>query len=217
MRGSSSGVAGVMAESSTGVVKIGRYVASVAAFLLVAPLVFFVSIEAFVFGLGYLVPWLGTDSRERVADWLDHPNERAGDRWLERELTARWPAGTPFTLADIGVASVKQACIALPQTNRWVSSVFRLERDKPARELAARSKRPWWWRERDGETLIAIEFANGSVTAYRVGYGDVPFIGTPPRFVIEQRDGVALCAPEGRLRFVPTRGGERNSFSVRAF
>lgn len=195
---------------------LGEYAAAVAAFLFVAPVVLFVSIEAFVFGLGYLVPWLGTDSRERVVDWFDHAAERAVDRRLKHALAARWQVGAPFALDDIGVRDAKQACIALPQPNRWVSSVTRDARDKPARELAARSKRPWWWRERDGETLIAVESGNGSVTTYRVGYGEWPFIGAPPSFAIEQRDGVALCAPDGRLRFVPIRA-ERNSFSVQAF
>lgn len=196
---------------------LGRSVAAVAAFLLVAPVVVFLSIEAFAFGVGYLVPWLRIDSRERLDDWRHHGDARAVDGYLERELAARWRTGAPFALSDVVTATVKQACVALPQSNRWVSSVTRDARDKPARELAGRSRRPWWWRERDGETLIAIEYANGTVMAYRVGYGSPPIIGSPPRFTIQQRDGVALCAPDGRLRFVPVRGVERNSFSVEAF
>jgi hypothetical protein len=203
-----------MAVTPTGASSLARKAAAVVAALLVAPLIVVLSIEASVFGLGYLVTWLGIDSRERFADWLDHPNERAVDRWLEHEFAARWRAGAPFTLADIGLPGTKQACISLPQPNRWVSSVTRDARDKPARELAGRSGRPWWWRERDGETLIAVEYATGTVMAYRIGYGDLPFIGRPPRFTIKQRDGVALCAPEGRLRFVPILGAEPNSFSV---
>jgi len=194
--------------------RLARKAAVVVAVLLVAPLVFVLTIEVAVFGLGYLVPWIGTDSRERLADWLDHPNERAVDRRLERELAARWTAGAPFALADIGLPAMKQACIALPQSNRWVSITFRDQRDKPARELALRSKRSWWWRERDGETLIAVEYASGTVVAYRLGYGHPPFIGAPSSFEIKQRDGVALCAPEGRLRFTPVRDAERNSFTV---
>ncbi|MGE0424633.1 MAG: hypothetical protein AB7O88_20410 [Reyranellaceae bacterium] len=183
---------------------IGGNLRRIAFWLVIVPCIVIAVVRVCYAVFGMFEPYFDVDYvKQRTIDLVHYRDSLAIERELEDALVARWRGDVnPFSLADILPFNAINACV---RSERMKNSDYL---NNPSADFSRRSVRPWWWGDTAQSSTIAVESADGRISAFRlVGSGYTYLgLGTRLRFTFPDRNYV--CGSPGKLFFTPQRGNQ---------